>query len=90
MPKILRQKNLLAFKRQFFKPPKSHPGQKMNMPLKKHSMEELPRIKTVPIAIQFLGTYFIVMGVSNLPGNIEMEYSKQKQESSDRQNNHRC
>ncbi len=36
-------------------------------------MQELPRIKTISIAIQLLGTYVIVMGVSNLPGNIEME-----------------
>ncbi len=35
--------------------------------------EEVPRIKEIPIAIHFLGTYVIVMGVSNLPGNIEME-----------------
>ncbi len=34
-------------------------------------MQEGPRIKKCPIAIQFLDTYVIVMGVSNLPGNIE-------------------
>ena len=39
---------------------------------KKDSMQELPRIKKFPIAIQFLGTYVIVMGVSNLPGNIDL------------------
>ncbi len=38
-------------------------------------MQEGPQIKTCPIAIQFLGTYVIAMGVSNLPGNIEMETS---------------
>ncbi len=35
-------------------------------------MQELPRIKNFLIAIQLLGTYVIVMGVSNLPGNIEI------------------
>ena len=34
---------------------------------KKHSVQELPRIKDFSIAIQLLGTYVIVMGVSNLP-----------------------
>ncbi len=43
------------------------------LPLKKHCMQEGPRVEICPIAIQFLGTYVIVMGVSNLPGNIEME-----------------
>ena len=30
--------------------------------VKKHSMQEVPRDKKCPIAIQFLGTYIIVMG----------------------------
>ncbi len=38
-------------------------------------MQELPRIKNFSIVIQFLATYVIVMGVSNLPMNIEMETS---------------
>ena len=45
------------------------------MLLKKHSMQEGPRIKKWLIAIQFLGTYVIAMGVSNLPVNIKMETS---------------
>ncbi len=40
---------------------------------KKHYMQERPRVEKCLIAIQFLGTYVIVMGVSNLPWNIEME-----------------
>ena len=36
-------------------------------------MQEGPRVEKCPIAIQFLGTYVIVVGVSNLQGNIEME-----------------
>ena len=30
------------------------------------------RVEKCPIGIQFLGTHVIVMGVSNLPGNIRM------------------
>ncbi len=41
-------------------------------------MQEGPRVKKCPIAIQFLGTYVIVMSVSNLPGNIEMEIMAMK------------
>ncbi len=36
-------------------------------------MQEGPPVEKCPIAIQFLGTYVIVMGVSNRPWNIEME-----------------
>ncbi len=32
--------------------------------VKKHSVQELPRIKNFSIVIKFLGTYVIVMGVS--------------------------
>ncbi len=43
--------------------------------IKTECMQEGPRVKKYPIAIQFLGTYVIVIGVSNFPGNIEMETS---------------
>ncbi len=40
-------------------------------------MQEEPRIEKYPIAIQFLGTYVIVMGVSNLPayGPLDVAYT---------------
>ncbi len=41
--------------------------------VKKHYMQQGPRVKKFPIAIQFLGTYVIVMGVSNLPGNFLLD-----------------
>ncbi len=43
--------------------------------IKTECMQEGPRVKKFQIAIQFLGTYVIVMAVSNLPENIEMETS---------------
>ncbi len=39
-------------------------------PNQQHYMQEGPRFEKYPNAIQFLGTYVIVMGVSNLPGNL--------------------
>ena len=36
-------------------------------------MQEGPQVEKCPIAIQFLGTYVIVMDVSNLPGNLKMK-----------------
>ena len=47
-------------------------------------MQEGPRVEKYPIAIQFLATYVIVMGVSNHSRNIKMECSQQNQGLSDR------
>ncbi len=43
--------------------------------VKKGCMQEGPRIEKCPIAIKFLSTYVIVMGVSNHSGSIKMETS---------------
>ena len=42
-------------------------------------MQDVPQVGETPIAIEFLATYVIVMGVSNQSGSIKMEtHSKAK------------
>ena len=44
--------------------------------VKTECMADWPRVEKFPIAIQFLATYVIVMGVSNHSESIKMETQK--------------